>query len=88
MFTVYVIKNSRGKIYIGQTANLEERLIRHNRILPSKKTSYTAKQGSGWIVIYKEFFDSRSEAITREMELKSSRGRAFIKQNMPLWCNG
>jgi len=44
IFFVYVIRNSvTGKIYIGQTNNIEERLRRHNGIVKNKKTSYTAK---------------------------------------------
>ncbi|MFH1561623.1 MAG: GIY-YIG nuclease family protein [Patescibacteria group bacterium] len=44
MFTVYVIKSqTTGKIYIGQTGNLKNRLASHNQHLPTKKTSYTRK---------------------------------------------
>ena len=82
MYIVYVLENSHSKkIYIGYTADLEKRLKRHNGELPTKKSSYTTKNKSNgiWIVIYKESFLLRSEAMKREKELKSSRGRAFIK---------
>ncbi|KKU47698.1 MAG: GIY-YIG catalytic domain protein [Parcubacteria group bacterium GW2011_GWF2_46_8] len=80
-YTVYVVRNSKsGKIYIGQTVDLEKRLKRHDKILPTKDTSFTSTQkGNGtWQVIYQELFDTRDGAINREKELKTSRGRSFI----------
>lgn len=82
MFKVYVIQNlANSKIYIGQTENLEKRLERHNRIIRNKETSYTSRNiGKGaWNVVYSESFETRKEAMKREKELKSSRGRSFIK---------
>ncbi|MFA6160442.1 MAG: GIY-YIG nuclease family protein [Parcubacteria group bacterium] len=82
MFNVYVIKNQNGKIYIGQTADLKVRLERHNRLLKNKKTSFTSKNKGVWELVYKENFNSREEAIKREKELKSFRGREFIRKSI------
>ncbi|NOY60935.1 MAG: GIY-YIG nuclease family protein [Calditrichaeota bacterium] len=30
MFYTYILQNTRGQFYIGQTSNLEDRLKRHN----------------------------------------------------------
>jgi len=80
VFIVYAIHNQHSdKIYIGQTANLEKRLQRHNKQLPIKATSYTAKAGGIWRVIYTESFVDRNEAMIREKELKSYRGREFVR---------
>ena len=79
MFWAYVIKSDLNKIYIGHTSNLENRIKRHNGLLPVKKSSYTYKNGSNWRIIHKEEFDTRDEAIKREKELKSFKGRKFIK---------
>ncbi len=54
--------------------------MRHNKELPSKLKSFTVKQRGPWNLIYKEEFDTRIEAMRREKELKSSRGREFLKQ--------
>ena len=81
MFYVYVIKNSQNsKIYIGQTINLEKRLKRHNDKLSNKRKSFTHKnKGSGeWILVYKEEFEERKDALKREKELKSFQGRKFL----------
>ena len=82
MFKVYVIQNSySGKLYTGQTENLAKRLDYHNGIKKSKEKSYTSKNiGKGiWNVVYSEDFETRGEAMKREKELKSSKGRSFVK---------
>ena len=80
MFTVYVIESENGKIYIGHTEDIGKRLQRHNELLPTKKKSYTYKQGGEWKVIYSEALATRPEAQQREKKLKNYRGREFIKQ--------
>jgi putative endonuclease len=80
MFWVYAIRNERsGKIYIGQTSDLNRRLKRHNKLLPTKLRSYTAINKGFWVVIYKEQYQTRSEAIKREKYLKSHIGRDWLK---------
>ena len=80
MIWVYVIENPQGRIYIGQTENVTNRLKRHNREQPIKLKSYSVKQKGPWILIYQEQFNTRTEALRREQELKSSRGRNFLRQ--------
>lgn len=71
MFFAYVIKNENNKIYIGHSANLQDRMARHNNVLGSKKKSYTYKNKKGeWKLIYVEEFDARKDAIKREKQLK------------------
>lgn len=79
MFSVYAIKNQNDKIYIGHTATLSERLMRHNGLLKNKIKSYTSKNKGIWSLVYEEKFCTRGEALQREKELKSSRGRNFIR---------
>ncbi|MDD2807193.1 MAG: GIY-YIG nuclease family protein [Patescibacteria group bacterium] len=84
-YVVYVLKSeSTGKIYIGQTNNIDDRLKRHNSLLSNKKSSYTSKNRGTWTLIYSETCQSRQLAIQREKQLKSYQGRQFIKnlQNM------
>lgn len=83
MFEVYVVRSeSTGKIYIGYTANEEVRLKRHNKLLPIKSKSYTFKNKGPWKIVYLEKFLTMKEAIKREKELKSFRGREFIKSQI------
>ncbi len=77
MFTVYVLYSENfNKIYIGFTSNLEQRLLSHNRL---GKKGWTIKFRP-WTLIYTEEFDEKKDAMHREKELKSSRGRDWIRK--------
>jgi putative endonuclease len=83
MYFVYSIYNRKNnKIYIGQTDNLEERLRLHNN--KTFKNSYTSRFDGGWSLIYKEEANNRLEALKREKQLKSFKGREFVKKHIPL----
>lgn len=81
MIKVYVIKNEFGKIYIGQTGNFEKRIQQHNDPKFDRR-SYTKINKGEWILVYSEDFKTRKEAMKREKQLKSSRGRNFIKTDL------
>lgn len=81
MFHVYVLQNqTAGKLYIGQTSNLLERVRSHNQKIGNH---YTARFAGEWQLVYSEQFGSRTEAIAREKQLKSSGGRSYLKQLIP-----
>ena len=83
MYLVYAIYNYKhSKIYIGQTENLEERIRLHNDKF--FKNSYTARFDGTWILIYKEETGDRIGALKREKQLKSYRGREYLKKYIPL----
>jgi putative endonuclease len=74
-YYVYVLyAKSYNKIYIGYTSNLEQRINSHN-VLANK--GWTIKFRP-WNMVYSEEFDSKSEALRRENELKTAKGRLFI----------
>ena len=65
-YCVYVLKSkSTGRLYIGQTNNLDRRLADHN----SRKSIYTRKQGP-WEFMGKFSCLNRSESIGLERKLK------------------
>ncbi len=79
MYYVYAVYNQENnKIYIGQTENLDERLRLHND--KELKGSYTSRFSGKWRLIYKEEKGTRKDALVREKQLKSYRGREFIKK--------
>ncbi len=83
MYSVYALYNKKhNKIYIGQTENLEERLRLHKD--KAFQGSYTSRFDGEWSLIYKEETVDREQALVREKQLKSFRGREFIKQHIPL----
>jgi len=75
MFYVYVLQSRvNNKIYIGFTSNIELRLIAHNH--PSNK-GWT-KSFMPWALVYTEEFETKTDAMKREKQLKSAKGREFI----------
>lgn len=80
MFTVYaIVSESTDKIYIGQTINLAERLKQHNANDLTHLGQFTKQNKGPWTLAHKEEFETRTEALKREKQLKSYRGRQFIK---------
>ena len=76
MFTLYVLYNEKhGKIYVGYTSNLEQRLLSHNELAAK---GWTIRYRP-WRLIYTEEFKDKSSAMRREKELKSHKGRDFIR---------
>jgi len=81
-FVIYALYNARhSKIYIGSTNDLDRRLKQHNE--GHFGASYTARFTGKWTLIYEEKCKTRSVAIRREKQLKSYRGRQYIKSLIP-----
>ena len=77
MFTTYVLYSKKfGKIYIGYTSDLEQRLLSHNKLATK---GWTVKFRP-WEIIYKEEYETKSMAMKREKQLKSYQGRLFIRK--------
>ena len=81
-YWVYILQNKvTGKLYKGQTSDLESRIERHNTHEPGSMR-YTSKQKGSWKLLYSEDYSTRSEAMKREKFLKSGQGRERIKDNI------
>ena len=79
MFYTYVLYSKNyNKIYIGFTSNIDGRLAAHNHISNKGWT----KSFMPWDILFYETFETKVEATKREKELKSSRGRAYIKSKI------
>ena len=78
MFYVYALYSSKfNKIYVGQTIDLDKRLIEHN----SGLSNYT-KRFMPWKIIYTEKVETRTNAMKREKQLKSQKGRGFVLKHI------
>ena len=77
-YFVYLLGNYKDKkliTYVGYTNNLRKRLTLHNR---GKGAKFT--RGKNWKLLYHEKYQTRKEAILREIYLKKNRKlRNFIK---------
>ena len=73
--TVYILYSYiLDKFYIGYTNDLERRLSEHNR----KKGKFT-DAGIPWKLVYKEQFNSKQEAMSREKYIKSRKSKQYIQ---------
>jgi putative endonuclease len=61
-------KSIKSITYVGYTNNLEKRIKLHNS---GKGAKFT--RGRKWVLIYKEKYKSKNEAISREYYIKSNR---------------
>jgi putative endonuclease len=79
MFFVYVLFSpSYNKIYIGYSHDVETRVQSHNRLATKGWTI----RFRPWILVHVESFNSKKDAMAREKQLKSSKGREWIKKNI------
>ena len=62
------LKSIKVVTYVGYTNNLRKRIILHNSGNGAKFT-----RGRKWVLIYKEKYNSKSEAISREYYIKNNR---------------
>jgi len=76
VYILYSIQHNR--LYIGETSNLIARFHSHNKLATK---GYT-KRYRPWIVIYTEFYETRSLALKREKALKSGQGREWIRNKV------
>jgi putative endonuclease len=75
-YFVYVLESEKdGRLYKGQTSNLDNRVQEHN----SGKTKST-KGYIPWKLVYFEKFERREAAVLREKYLKTGIGREFLKR--------
>jgi len=70
-YFVYVLATKKGyktTTYVGYTNNLKRRLNLHNTGRGAKFT-----KGRTWKLIYKEKYNTKSEALSREYYIKKNR---------------
>ncbi len=69
-YFVYMLKSvsKESVTYVGYTNNLKKRINLHNS---NKGAKFT--RGRKWKLIYKEKFNSKKEAISREYYIKKNR---------------
>jgi putative endonuclease len=86
-FCIYILYSEKlDKFYVGSTGNLEDRLLRHN----SGRSTFT-KNGIPWKLVYTEKFDTRIEAVQRELFIKKQKSRKYIAQlvqSIPIFQSG
>lgn len=64
---VYIVRCSDNSLYTGYTNNIEERINKHNA---GKGAKYT-KIRRPVVLVYQEMYETKSEALRREYEIKT-----------------
>jgi putative endonuclease len=72
---VYVIVSKEGYQYIGSTTDINKRIFQHQNRLAG-----WTKRGTEWKLVYKEEFESYSDARKREIWMKTGVGRTFLNK--------
>jgi putative endonuclease len=80
MYYVYVLKSKRdNNLYTGHTEDIEKRIEAHNL----GKVKSTSKRRP-FVLVYKESFNTRSQARWRERNLKTAWGKKQLKSSLCL----
>jgi putative endonuclease len=75
MFYVYIIySKSINKFYVGSCQDLDQRINDHL----NSRSKFT-KVAKDWILKYSEEFETRTEAVQREMKIKKMKSRTYIE---------
>ena len=78
MYYTYILKSKKdGKLYTGYTNDLRKRILQHN----TGKSTYTKGRGP-FVIIYYEACVDKEDARSRELYLKSGRGKRYIKSRL------
>ena|SRR3989344_2303670 len=76
MTSLYILKNSVGKYYVGITElEIKERLARHN-----KGDVKSTRHGKPWHIVYTEGYKDMKEGRIREKQIKSWHGGEAFKK--------
>jgi putative endonuclease len=71
MFSVYVLRSkSTGLFYTGSTSDFARRFEQHN-----SDVSTSTKHRGPWELVHREDYSTRAQAVRRERELKTGKGR-------------
>jgi putative endonuclease len=76
MFYTYILWSEIKNIfYVGHTHDLNQRLEYHN----TGRSNFT-KRGIPWELVYFEEFQTKVEAVRREIEIKKRKSRKYIQK--------
>ncbi|MFH1171244.1 MAG: GIY-YIG nuclease family protein [bacterium] len=76
MYSVYILQSIRSRrYYIGSAEDANKRLAQHN-----SGGVISTRLYKPWKIVYTECFQSRSDALKREKQMKSWKKRAAIEK--------
>jgi putative endonuclease len=75
-FVVYILRCGDGTLYTGYSSDVEKRVCEHN--IEPKGAKYTKARRPVYLA-YKEIFESKSDAMRREIEIKKYTRKEKLK---------
>ena len=75
VYYVYVLRNTKGQLYIGSTDDLERRVQQHQQ----GETRWTRNRGP-WTLVLTESFPTRADAMRKERKLKRGRTHQQLRK--------
>ena len=84
IYFVYIIRTKNNRLYVGQTNNLNNRMVRHKN---GKGARFLKVNGMFFDVVYIEEHSTRLESMRREKQLKRwtrDKKEALISGNLEL----
>jgi putative endonuclease len=84
-YTVYILRFTNNQLYIGQTNNLEQRLVDHKN--KADRASKFSKDNGDFELVYTEAYQTQLESMRREKQLKGwtrAKKEALISNNLVL----
>jgi putative endonuclease len=80
-FYVYILRSKQDdSFYVGQCDDLDKRMSKHN----DGFSKYSASKRP-WRLAYFEVYDTRSEALVRERQIKIMKSRKYIQSLIDHW---
>ena len=74
-YFVYILQSQvNDRYYVGSCSNIDQRLQRHNAGATPSTKPYRP-----WIVVYREEYCTKTEAIKRELKIKKMKSRKYIE---------
>ncbi|MCX6206019.1 MAG: GIY-YIG nuclease family protein [Bacteroidetes bacterium] len=75
-FFVYILHPSKNdKYYIGSCEDITIRLTQHN-----SGRNKSTHSGMPWVLMHTEQFETRANAVTREMQIKKMKSKKYIEK--------
>ncbi len=73
-FTYILYSDSKDRYYIGSTEDIHFRLARHNA-----GATPSTKAGRPWRIVYTEEFQTKTDALVCENDIKKMKNRKYIE---------
>jgi putative endonuclease len=83
MFYTYILQSDKsGRYYVGHAEDIYKRLERHN----AGNVAATRNKGP-WVVVYFETHETKADANSRKLYIKSMKSRIYIESLIKAFKN-